>query len=149
MVVVTVHNDVEPGGCLVGFHTQVSIEPSRYAVCLSKANHTYRVAESADTLGVHLLASEQTDLAVAFGGHTEDDQADKFARFDWRPHERSRTPILTDVTHWFVGAIHQRLDAGDHVVFVLDPLDATSDSDTAMKPLRFGSVSSIDPGHDP
>jgi flavin reductase (DIM6/NTAB) family NADH-FMN oxidoreductase RutF len=48
LVVVTAAQAQEKAGCLVGFHCQSSIEPSRYCVWLSKANHTYRVA-----LGFH------------------------------------------------------------------------------------------------
>ena len=44
MVVVTAAAGGERAGCLVGFHSQSSIEPARCCVWLSKANHTYRVA---------------------------------------------------------------------------------------------------------
>ena len=49
IVVTTAAND-QRSGCLVGFHTQCSIEPFRYAVWLSKANLTYRVALFAHAL---------------------------------------------------------------------------------------------------
>ncbi|HEU4840852.1 MAG TPA: flavin reductase, partial [Ilumatobacteraceae bacterium] len=78
MVVVTVAHDGRRAGCLVGFHSQCSIEPLRYAVWLSKANHTYRVALLADWLGVHFLTADDHDLAERFGGATGDD-TDKFA----------------------------------------------------------------------
>ncbi len=69
-------------------------------------------------------------------------------RRNWRSHEGSRTPILTGVADWFVGAIRERVDAGDHVVFIVDPVDAESNSGPSMVPLRLGSVGWIDPGHD-
>jgi len=43
LVVVTAAETQERAGCLVGFHCQSSIEPARYCVRLSKANHTNRV----------------------------------------------------------------------------------------------------------
>src|SRR5689334_11139698 len=39
--------------CLVGFTSQCSIEPRRFAVFLSKKNHTYEVAGRASVLIVH------------------------------------------------------------------------------------------------
>ena len=40
MVIVTA-----PGsGCLVGFSTQVSIDPPRFLACISKTNHTHAAA---------------------------------------------------------------------------------------------------------
>ena len=56
MFVVTARRDGDHAGCLVGFATQVSIEPARFLVGLSVANHTYDVARDATTLAVHLLA---------------------------------------------------------------------------------------------
>jgi len=42
MFVVTARADGEPLGCLVGFATQTSIDPPRFAVCLSHRNRTFR-----------------------------------------------------------------------------------------------------------
>ncbi|HWG12106.1 MAG TPA: hypothetical protein VG268_02405, partial [Streptosporangiaceae bacterium] len=44
LIIVTAADARERAGCLVGFHSQSSIEPMRYCVWLSKANFTYRVA---------------------------------------------------------------------------------------------------------
>ena len=55
MFVVTTRADDELSGCLVGFSTQVSIDPPRFLVGLSKRNHTYRIASRADHLAVHLV----------------------------------------------------------------------------------------------
>ena len=79
MIVVTAQYRGERGGCLVGFHTQCSIEPPRYAVWLSKANHTTRVALQATHLAVHFLGPDDHDLAALFGEQTGDD-VDKFSQ---------------------------------------------------------------------
>ena len=68
MTVVTAFDGREHSGCLVGFHTQCSIEPRRWLVCISKANHTCGVAERAEWLAVHLLRDDQHALAQFFGG---------------------------------------------------------------------------------
>ena len=46
MAIVTAFDGRERSGCLVGFHTQCSIAPSRWIVCISKKNHTYGIAPS-------------------------------------------------------------------------------------------------------
>jgi len=58
LVVVTVTNGRERGGCVVGFHCQCSIEPGRFAIWLSKANHTYRVALQDERFAVHFLTED-------------------------------------------------------------------------------------------
>ena len=82
--VVTAADGDERAGCLVGFATQCSIEPLRFAVWLSKLNHTYRVARSSSGLVVHLLREGDAELARHFGGETGD-EVDKFSGLDWSP----------------------------------------------------------------
>ena len=55
MYIVTTQADDERAGCLVGFTSQVSIGPPRFLVGLSERNHTFRVAQRATHLAVHLL----------------------------------------------------------------------------------------------
>ena len=79
MIVVTAAMDDERAGCLVGFHSQSSIEPERIAVWMSKANHTYRVMLRSEHFGVHYLTADDDDLAELFGTLTGD-EVDKLAR---------------------------------------------------------------------
>ena len=82
MFVVTTAVGDERAGCLVGFATQCSIDPPGFLVCLSKQNHTYRLARTAELLAVHFLPEDATDLAELFGGQTGDD-VNKFRRCAW------------------------------------------------------------------
>ena len=84
MFIVTACADGERSGCLIGFATQASIDPSRFLVCLSHKNHTYRVAVRAELLAVHFVPEEAEDLVELFGGETGD-EVDKFERCAWRP----------------------------------------------------------------
>ena len=65
MIIVTTRAGDEVDGCLVGFSTQCSIDPTRYLVCLSKRNNTYRIARAASTLVVHMLHDDDDDRALA------------------------------------------------------------------------------------
>ena len=145
MVVVTTAAGDERAGCLVGFHTQVSIEPRRYAVWLSKANHTFRVALLARHLVVHLLMSDNRDLAELFGTESGDD-IDKFGRCEWRSIDEG-LPRLTDCR---AGMVLHRTglfdDGGDHVCFVGEPVDVWEDG--SFDPLRLSDVSDLDAGHE-
>ena len=113
MFVVTTLADGERSGCLVGFTSQVSINPSRFLVGLSKRNRTYRVAVRAEHLAVHLVPRTHVDLARLFGGQTGD-RVDKFERCGWHAGPQDM-PILDDAEGWFVGAVLNRYDVGDHV----------------------------------
>jgi flavin reductase (DIM6/NTAB) family NADH-FMN oxidoreductase RutF len=144
MFVVTAAAGGERAGCLVGFTTQASIDPPRFLVCLSVKNRTYRVAQGATVLGVHLVPAEAEDVAELFGGETGD-EVDKFERVTW--HEGPEgVPIVEACRNWFVGRILDRLPCGDHEAFLLEPVAA--EHGTAGEEFSFHRAKRIDPGHE-
>jgi flavin reductase (DIM6/NTAB) family NADH-FMN oxidoreductase RutF len=145
MVVVTAAYGDERGGCLVGFHTQCSIDPPRAAVWLSKANHTLRVALQATHLGVHYLEGDDRDLARLFGERSGDD-VDKFELCSVE-NGLHGVPLLTDCRNRVIGRRVSFSDDGcDHVCFVveIEAVDAGHDIDV----LRLSSVADLHPGHE-
>ncbi|GAA5078942.1 flavin reductase family protein [Streptomyces similanensis] len=146
MCVVTAVADGERDGCLVGFASQCSISPARFVVWLSKENRTFRLAEHADRLAVHLLTRRQHALAELFGGSTGDAGVDKFAPV--RCSERDGTAVvLDDAPAWFVGEIVARIDGGDHVGFLLDPVERGGTGAQDAPILRLSDTLDITPGH--
>lgn len=144
LVIVTTASNGQRAGCVVGFHTQCSIAPPRFAVWLSKANLTYRVSLFATHLAVHVPSADDHDLIELFGGVSGDD-VDKFARCDWTPGPAdvpllTRCPsrmVLERVTAWD--------DSSDHVCFVGIPLEAHVEP--GLAPLHLSAVH-IDAGHE-
>jgi flavin reductase (DIM6/NTAB) family NADH-FMN oxidoreductase RutF len=142
-VVTTVSGDGEPDGCLIGFGTQSSIHPARFIACISKENRTFDAVRGADAVVVHFLGQAQRKLAELFGGETGD-EVDKFELCAWRAGPFG-IPVLDDAPGWFAGRIVERLDAGDHVALLLEPVVA-EDRGGALD-LGFQDVKGIDPGH--
>ena len=132
-----------PLGCLVGFTTQASIDPPRFIACLSHKNRTFREGKDAPALGVHAVPAEAEDLAELFGGETGD-RTDKFGRTPWREGPLG-VPILDRCENWFVGRVLERVDAGDHDAFLLEPIDASSGDGEEF---TFHRAKRIDPGHE-
>jgi len=145
MAVVTVSVDGEPSGCLIGFHGQCSIEPRRYALWLSKANHTYDLAVQAETFAAHLLAAGDERLAAHFGGLTGD-EVDKFATVGWTPGPGG-VPMLDDCPRRLVLRRVALLDSGgDHTCVVGEPVSVEGNGD--FTPLRLPDVVDLEPGHE-
>lgn len=142
--VVTTAAGSEQAGCLVGFASQCSMEPARFAVWLSKANRTYRVARRASTLVVHVLRAGDQDLAQHFGGETGD-ETDKFTATAWHAGPDG-CPVL-ERCDWFAGPILERVDTGDHVAFVLAPRDG--ERSRTSRPLGIKEIGDVEPGHQP
>lgn len=149
MCVVTAAVDGERAGCLVGFSSQCSLKPVRYVVWISDVNRTFRVARSADVLAVHLLARDQRGTAELFGGLTGDD-VDKFRRVRWR-EAYGGAAVLEDAEAWFVGQVVERAAGGDHVGFVLEPVEwggrERSAGQAAGPLLRLADARTVRPGH--
>ncbi len=143
MLVVTATSDLERAGCLVGFHTQCSIDPPRWLVCISKANRTAQVISRAEVLVVHVLRDDQFELAELFGGETSDD-VDKFDRCAWRPGPAG-APVI-EGCDWIAGRIGDRFDLGDHVGYLLHVIDAGHEHPDAPQ-LGLQRAETIDPGH--
>jgi flavin reductase (DIM6/NTAB) family NADH-FMN oxidoreductase RutF len=142
MFIVTARAGDERLGCLVGFATQASIDPSRFVVGLSRANRTHRRGRDSAALAVHCVPAGAPDLAELFGGETGD-EVDKFARCAWRDGPEG-LPILDRCERWFVGRVVDRLDAGDHELFLLAPVAARAGREDAF---TFHRAKRIEPGH--
>lgn len=145
MFVVTTQADGHASGCLVGFATQTSLAPPRFLVGISKRNHTYRVASGADHLAVHLLSRRDIELAHLFGGQTGD-EIDKFGRCAWHSGPAGM-PILDDAVAWFVGKTLSRLDVGDHMGYLLEPIAGYA-PERADDLVSFSDVLDMEPGHE-
>ena len=145
LFIVTAAHGGERAGCLIGFSTQVSIHPPRFLACLSVKNRTYRVAAQADILVVHPVPEEAEELALLFGGETGD-EVDKFARCRWTPGPGG-APVLGALENWLAGRVMERIEFGDHVGFVLEPIEVSAVE--SHQPFTFRRGRWIDPGHEP
>ena len=145
LIVVTTAIGSERAGCLAGFHAQSSIDPPRYTIWLSKANHTYRVALRASHLAVHFLGSDDMPLAERFGTQTGD-TTDKFAGLATTT-DLGGAPVLRDCPTWLVGRKVAVLDeGGDHVCVVTQTLETHCGG--SFTPLRLSRAAHLRPGHE-
>lgn len=143
MYVVTTARGDERSGCLVGFGSQVSIDPARFLVCISRTNHTHELVLEVDHVAVHLLRADQHDLAALFGAETGD-EIDKFERCEWTagPHG---VPVLDDCARLLVGRVIERIDMGDHTGLLLEPV--LEEAREGEPGLTFQQVEHLEPGH--
>ncbi|WP_457770348.1 flavin reductase family protein [Mycobacteroides chelonae] len=145
MYVATVQGTDGPSGCLVGFATQISMNPPLFLVGLSEQNHTWRVSQAASHLAVHVIPQAEGELVRLFGEETGDN-VDKFARCAWHlgPHGAA---ILDQSSAWFVGEILARITLGDHIGHVLSPV-ALMRPDESHGYVTFSDVTGLTPGHE-
>lgn len=142
MFIVTAQAEERRAGCLVGFCTQCSVDPARFAVFISKKNFTHEVAVQARALAVHVVPRDREDLARLFGEETGH-STDKFARCGWEPGPLG-APILPSCPDRFVARILDRLETGDHTGFVVEPVAAVAAGESFFP---FSVADGFEPGH--
>ena len=144
LYVVTVRSpDAEMSGCLAGFVTQCSIHPPNFLACISKVNHTRRVAECASGMGLHLLGEDQVDLARLFGEETGD-HVDKFTAVDWRLGATG-APLLVDTAVSMEGEVLVHFSVGDHEAFLIRGVRAVAGGHDGI--LTYRATPRLRPGH--
>lgn len=146
MIIVTTAAEGVRAGCLVGFHTQSSIEPRRYAVWLSKANHTYRAALRAERLAIHFLTTADEAIAEFFGTRTGED-GDKFETFAVTT-DAEGVPLLDALPHRMIGRRVAMIEVGGDHALVEIAVDAVHGGAEPFAPLRLASVIHLRPGHE-
>jgi len=146
MFIVTAAGRGDRDGCLVAFATQCSIHPPRFLACISNKNRTYRIAEDADTLVVHVVPADADDLVEIFGGETGD-EVDKLAQVAWREGPDG-APVLERCPNWFAGSVLERVKLGDHVGFLLEPVAGEHGVD-GLQAFPFARAKHVRAGHEP
>ncbi|MEZ5171684.1 MAG: flavin reductase family protein [Acidimicrobiia bacterium] len=143
-------DDGERDACLVGFSTQISIQPWRYLVGLSVRNRTFQLAQRCPVVAVHFLQTGDLDLARLLGSASERDADNgKSTRLETLWSEGPEGSALIDgCENWFVGRILARHPCGDHVAHVLEPV-AQNVSSGPFEQLDGSAVMDLEPGQAP
>lgn len=114
VTVVTTHNaEGAPIGFTANSFTSVSLDPPLLLVCLAKTSRNYATLTEAKGFGVNILAEGQKDVSNTFARPVED----RFAAIQWKKGPFG-SPVFADVAAWFDCAMHELVDAGDHVILI-------------------------------
>ena len=90
------------------------------------------------------MPEHATELAELFGGETGD-EVDKFARCAWREGPGG-VPLLDECPNRFAGRVLWRRDAGDHDLYLLEPVFA--EKGATEDEFSFHRAKWIAPGHE-
>jgi flavin reductase (DIM6/NTAB) family NADH-FMN oxidoreductase RutF len=145
LTIVTTVAGGKRSGCVVGYWTRSSIDPPRFLVCISRQNHTFGFAMTAEEIALHLVPAKAVDIVRLFGSETGD-EIDKFAHCEWREGPGG-LPILGACPTHAVCKVLDRIDAGDHVALLVDPVTVTAGPEEAVFTQRMAAEHHIVPGH--
>lgn len=112
-VVTATDEEGRPLGFTANSFTSVSLDPALLLVCLAKRSTNYANLTGAAGFAVNILAEDQEAVSNTFARPSED----RFANVGWRPGPYG-SPLLDGAAAWFDCAMHEIVDAGDHVILI-------------------------------
>lgn len=112
-VLTTIDDDGLPRGMTVNSFTSVSMEPPLLLVCVGKSASSCVAFEQTQAFAVNVLHEGQTAVSNKFASKSPD----KFAGITY-DSIHTGSPVLTDSLTWFDCSVHNRIDAGDHIILV-------------------------------
>lgn len=112
-VVTTRNAEGAPIGFTANSFTSVSLDPPLLLVCLAKTSRNYETLTTAKIFGVNILAEDQKEISNTFARPVED----RFSAVKWADGPYG-APVFADVAAWFDCAMHEVVEAGDHVILV-------------------------------
>jgi flavin reductase (DIM6/NTAB) family NADH-FMN oxidoreductase RutF len=112
-VVTTLDSEGEPKGFTANSFTSVSLDPPLVLVCIGKGAACYPAFTSTAQFGVNILCQDQDHVSSRFASRS----ADKFADIAW-VSRITGSPVFPDSVAWLDCQLHDRLEAGDHLILI-------------------------------
>lgn len=117
-IVTTLDSAGRPRGMTANSFTSVSLDPALILVCVAKSAPIMTVLDRTEGFVVNILEERQRDLSQRFATPG----IDKFLGLTWHPGS-SGAPILDSTLAHLDCSMHQRVDAGDHVILIGQVMD--------------------------
>ena len=123
-----------PVGLAASSFTSVSMDPPLVLFCAGKQSSSWAKIQAAGNYCVNILGSDDEALCRTFASKS----TDKFEGVGWKAGP-SGSPILTSSLAWIDCAMHEEVDAGDHIVAIGRVLDlGASESSGPLAYFRGG-----------
>lgn len=113
--------------------SSLSLDPMLLLVCVQRDASMHAVLERSGAFAVNILAADQRPLSDLFASHGELEQPMGGAAFRTAS---TGAPVLDGVIAWVDCEVSQRLDGGDHSIFVGRAVDFAS-GPADVEPLLF------------
>jgi len=134
-VVTTLRSDGSPCGLTASAVCSVSLDPTMILICVDREADTHDCIDQRGIFAVNVLPENPGEtLARRFAA---DDVEDKFRGVAFR-EEHTGAPVLADALAWLDCRVAQRVEAGDHTVFIGEVLGADSGEGTPLLYYRGG-----------
>ncbi len=136
VAVVTTKTKDRVNGLTVAWVSQVSFNPPLIMVTIATKNFSYELIKEGGVFAVNVLTKDQLNLGKHFGS-SSGRNTDKFKGIAYDT-KKTGSPILKDVYSYLDCKVISTHEAGDHVIFVGEVMDASARCNG--EPLLFKSA---------
>jgi 4-nitrophenol 2-monooxygenase / 4-nitrocatechol 4-monooxygenase, reductase component len=133
VTIVTTEHEGKPFGMTVAAFSSLSLHPPLILVCIEKTVKTHDAIAGAGTFGVSILNSKQADVSNRFASRAED----KFAGTEIVRGELG-VPLIAGAITRLECRLTNRLDGGDHSIFIGEVVDAATEEGEPLVYYRSG-----------
>lgn len=115
--------------------SSLSLDPTLLLVCVEKNTIAHAQLEHVSAFALNILAEDQIEVSRAFARHGLQDMAGV-------PYRAGVTgaPIIEGVLGWFECEVYDRLNGGDHTIYIGRVVELSLDRPEARPLLFFGGA---------
>jgi len=133
VTIVTTEHEGKSFGMTVAAFSSLSLNPPLILVCIEKMVKTHEAIAGAGTFGVSILNSKQADVSNRFASRAED----KFAGTEIVRGQLG-VPLIAGAITRLECRLTNRLDGGDHSIFIGEVVDAATEEGEPLVYYRSG-----------
>jgi flavin reductase (DIM6/NTAB) family NADH-FMN oxidoreductase RutF len=135
VTVVTFHNDEVTRGMTANAVSSLSLDPTLLLVCVEKLTAAHAQIGRSDAFAVNILAEDQENVSRTFAEHGTQDMGNVPYRIG-----ATGSPIIEGAIAWFECEVHERLDGGDHTIYIGRVVELALERPDANPLLFFGGT---------
>ncbi|WP_343252999.1 flavin reductase family protein [Ligaoa zhengdingensis] len=121
---ITAHDGDKNAGCLVNTVFQITAEPVRVAVSVSKQNQTHEFIRAGGTVAVNVVGEDCPSPLLGKFGYRTGREIDKFADLNCRKDPNGDVYIDEGILTQFSCKVIDEVDMDTHTIFICDVTDS-------------------------
>jgi flavin reductase (DIM6/NTAB) family NADH-FMN oxidoreductase RutF len=139
MYVMTSMAEGRPAASTLTWFSQCSFHPPLVMIGVQTNSRMHEAVEASGAIAVHFLAEGQQDVAERFFRPPSDEEGQRLHGISYEPGPVTGVPLLVELPAWLEARVTNRVERGDHTVFVCEVVGAGL-RDADFKPLVLSST---------
>jgi flavin reductase (DIM6/NTAB) family NADH-FMN oxidoreductase RutF len=124
MYVMTSTADGRPAASTLTWLSQCSFHPPLLMIGIQSNSRMHEAVEVSGVIAVHFLAEGQEEVAERFFRPPDDEDGERLHGISFTPGPATGAPLLADLPAWLEMRVTDRVERGDHTVYVCEVVGA-------------------------